>query len=131
MGALFSCCCGEEEDSGSDAGERTRLIRWIWAGALVMTNDELLISSQIDKFQTTHFRITCHLKTKPINIMLSILLLILPLHTSFYILSVMVLVMVEPWCLTACIVKEGTVLGDSLRCLSRFGARSLDHLSGV
>ena len=48
MGALFSCCCGEEEDSGSDAGERTRLIRWIWAGALVMTNDELLISSQID-----------------------------------------------------------------------------------
>jgi len=26
MGALFSCCCGEEEDSGSDAGERTRLI---------------------------------------------------------------------------------------------------------
>ena len=60
MGALFSCCCGEEEDSGSDAGERTRLIRWIWAGALVMIRNELLMRSQVDEFQTTHFRNTCH-----------------------------------------------------------------------
>ena len=28
MGGLFSCCCGEEEEAGGDAGERTRLIRW-------------------------------------------------------------------------------------------------------
>ena len=60
MGALFSCCCGEEEDSGSDAGERTRLIRWIMAGALVMISDELLMRSQVDEFQTTHFRNTCY-----------------------------------------------------------------------
>ena len=60
MGALFSCCCGEEEDSGSDAGERTRLIRWIWAGALVMICKELLMRSQIDEFQTTLSRNTCH-----------------------------------------------------------------------
>ena len=43
-------------------------------------------------------------------------------------ISVTVLVMVEPWCLTACIVKEETVLGDSLRCLSRLGVRSLNLL---
>ena len=26
MGALFSCCCGTEDDEGGEYGERTRLI---------------------------------------------------------------------------------------------------------
>ena len=134
MGALFSCCCGEEEDSGSDAGERTRLIRWIWDGSLVMISNELLMSMRSQNRRISNYTFQEYLSLKDQTYHYHALKTVSHLaltHLILHSLSVTVLVMVEPWCLTACIVKEETVLGDSLRCLSRFGARSLNLLSGV
>ena len=46
MGGLFSCCCGEEEEAGGDAGERTRLIRLLGCSPISFprTGDLLILA---------------------------------------------------------------------------------------
>ena len=101
MGGLFSCCCGEEEEAGGDAGERTRLIRW---------RHTFVLFGPLSFFRTGD---------KLTQSMLGSLERMIGLKFPTFNLtpSVMVLDMEGRWCRMGCIVKEETDLEGLHRCL--------------